>query len=47
MGYIHRICIPGSQNQVKGRIIGGPEFGALEGNPLVVYKELYGLGSSG
>ena len=31
----------------KVYIIGGPEFGALEGHTLVIYKALYGLRSSG
>ena len=36
-----------ARTKEKVYIIGGPEFGALEGHTLLVYKALYGLRTSG
>ena len=36
-----------AKTKEKVYIIGGPEFGALEGHTLIIYKALYGLRTSG
>ena len=36
-----------ARTKEKVYIIGGPEFGALEGHTLIIYKALYGLRTSG
>jgi Reverse transcriptase (RNA-dependent DNA polymerase) len=36
-----------AKTKEKVYIVGGPEFGDLEGHTLVIYKALYGLRTSG
>ena len=36
-----------AKTKEKVFIIGGPEFGALEGHTLIIFKALYGLRTSG